>query len=100
MHLSLSRSVQILPNRVMGVIGHHSEEHPIENLCLSHDDSTLISGSYDCIKFWSVEDIPHVWVEEEEEEKPRKHKKKRKRRHLLEPTKKPVEKMNSFFDDL
>lgn len=83
----------------MGVVGHHSSEHPVENLCLSHDESTLISGSYECIRFWPVEDIPNIWVREEEEEKPKKHKKKRKRRHLLE-SKRPVKKKNDFFDDL
>lgn len=46
--------VEILPNKVIGVLGNH-DGFPIERLGLSRDSSILGSCSHDStIKFWNV----------------------------------------------
>ena len=52
------RSIQVLPSQVLGVVGHHPPGLPIDNICLTHDSSFLVTGSQDVCKFWSVESIP------------------------------------------
>ena len=56
--ISLYRSIQILPSRVLGVVGHHPADLPIDNMCLTHDGSLLVSGSQDVCKFWCMDSIP------------------------------------------
>ena len=52
------RSIQVLPSQDLGVVGHHSPGLPIDNMCLTHDSSFLVTGSQDVCKFWSIESIP------------------------------------------
>ena len=52
------RSIQLLPSQDLGVIGHHPPCLPIDNMCLTHDGSFLVTGSQDVCKFWSVKSIP------------------------------------------
>jgi len=50
----LIRVVEILPNRLIGVIGSH-DSFPIERLKLSRDSALLGSCSHDStVKFWNV----------------------------------------------
>lgn len=95
------RAIQIQPNQVMGVIGEHEEGFPVDNLCLNHDHTFLISSSQSSCKFWCVDEIPKMAdqkeedMEDEEEEK-RKKRKKRKRPYMeAEQTEK-----DDFFADL
>ena len=52
------RSIQLLPSQDLGIIGHHPPCLPIDNMCLTHDGSFLVTGSQDVCKFWSIESIP------------------------------------------
>ena len=55
--MSIFRAVNILPNRIIGVVGDH-EKFPVENLSLSHDKCLLASCSHDqTIKFWNVKSL-------------------------------------------
>jgi len=61
----LIRVVEILPNRLLGVVGEH-ENYPIERLKLSRDSNMLASCSHDnTVKFW---DVSFFWEEENEDE--------------------------------
>lgn len=76
-------------------------------MCLTYDSTFLISGSHDCCKFWSVEDIPKLKtdVAEEEEEEEGSCFKRRKRKRKRKQTAAVGEKsgrtaVNDFFADL
>ena len=57
------RAVNILPNRLIGVVGEH-EDFPVENLSKSHNGSFLASCSHDQkVKFWNIKDLPNVKVD-------------------------------------
>ncbi len=53
------RSVQILPNEVLGTVGQQSPTAlSIDAMCLTYDDQFLVTSSHDCLKFWPVAAIP------------------------------------------
>ena len=53
-----SRAVHILPNRVLGVVGQHMEDFPVESLTQTADQSCVASCSHDQrVKFWNVEEL-------------------------------------------
>lgn len=86
----------------MGVIGGHEEGFPIDNLCLNHDHTFLLSSSQSICKFWSMEEIPKMADqrekdvgEDEDEEKGRKRRKRRRAQVQEEQTDK-----EDFFADL
>ena len=90
----------------MGVIGEHDEGFPIDNLCLSHDHTLLVSSSQSSCKFWSAGEIPKMAAKkekeeedgEEDEEKGRR-KRKRRRPHAWSQEEEQAEK-DDFFGDL
>jgi len=52
------RAVHILPNRVLGVVGQHMEDFPVESLTQTADQSCVASCSHDQrVKFWNVEEL-------------------------------------------
>ncbi|XP_033741992.1 WD repeat-containing protein 55-like [Pecten maximus] len=56
------RAVNILPNRLLGVVGDH-DDFPVENLSLSRDGNLLASCSHDqTIKFWNTSDFKELSV--------------------------------------
>ena len=62
------RIVNILPNRMLGVLG-GSEDLPIERLALSHDRSRLASVSHEsCLKLWDLSQLAEGSDDEDEEE--------------------------------
>ncbi len=87
MHV-FSRSVQILPTQVLGVVGRHHAALSIDNLCLSHDQAFLVSSNQEGIQFWSMEDVPLLkrvdkgqeaaWEEEEGRRRGKRRRRKRK----------------------
>lgn len=51
------RIINILPNRMLGVLG-GTEELPIERLALSHDRATLASVSHEsCLRLWDLSQL-------------------------------------------
>ena len=61
------RVVNILPNRMLGVLG-GSEDLPIERLALSHDRTRLASVSHEnCLRLWDLSQLAEGTDEEEEE---------------------------------
>jgi hypothetical protein len=51
----LLRVVNILPNKLIGVLGAHADELPIERLALSGDRAVLASTAHDsCVKLWDL----------------------------------------------
>jgi WD40 repeat protein len=53
--------VQIQPNSLLGVLGEHEDECPIEQLALSRDKLFVASCSHDqTVKFWSATDLFEV----------------------------------------
>ena len=57
MYIYVYRAINILPNRIIGVVGDH-DKFPVENLSLSRDKTLLASCSHDqTIKFWNVESL-------------------------------------------
>lgn len=110
------RAVQILPNKVISVLGQHCTDYPVDNLCLSHDGQYLISGSYNKVSFWQAEAIPKLYLKNlamkdketdsgdeggEDEERKRKRR-KRKRRKTQKQIAKPrqLKEKSDFFADL
>ncbi len=66
--------MNILPNRLLGVVGEH-EDFPVENLSKSHCNTYLASCSHDQkIKFWNIEDIPSIKVDANQKAKKAKNK--------------------------
>jgi ATP-dependent RNA helicase DOB1 len=51
----LLRVVNILPNKLIGVLGGHADELPVERLALSADRAVLASTAHDsCVKLWDL----------------------------------------------
>jgi hypothetical protein len=49
------RIINILPNKLLGVLGEHEEDMPVERLALAGDKSLLASMSHDaCVKLWDM----------------------------------------------
>lgn len=49
------RVINILPNKLLGVVGEHAGDLPVERLALSADKQLLASMSHDnCIKLWDM----------------------------------------------
>lgn len=99
------RSVQILPNQLLGSVGQHSSGSPVENMCLSHDRKYVITSSQESCYFWDSNLIPTLppVLEESEEGKTKRRKRKRKQKHRdleteqLARTKK-IQQVNFFAD--
>jgi hypothetical protein len=83
------RIISVLPNRMLGVVGEHSE-WPVERLALSADRVTLASASHDStVKLWDIsylredgtgaEGAEEEAEAEEREEQPRGRKRGRRR---------------------
>ncbi|KAH9508247.1 WD domain repeat-containing protein 55 [Bulinus truncatus] len=52
------RAVHILPNRVLGVVGQHSGNFPIEALSMTADRIFIASCSHDqLVKFWNINEL-------------------------------------------
>jgi hypothetical protein len=51
----LLRVLNILPNKLIGVLGAHADDMPVERLALSQDRAVLASMSHDsCVKLWDL----------------------------------------------
>jgi ATP-dependent RNA helicase DOB1 len=51
----LLRVINILPNKLLGVLGAHADDMPVERLALSGDKAVLASMSHDsCVKLWDL----------------------------------------------
>ncbi len=62
------RIVNILPNRMLGVLG-GSEDLPIERLALSHDRARLASVSHESgLRLWDLSQLTEGSAEDEEAE--------------------------------
>jgi hypothetical protein len=101
----LYRAVQILPNKIICQLGHHSKHHSVDVLrVLKPHEEVLVSGSYDAIKFWNTSGVPSVWLEDaeecEEKKKTSGKKRRRKRRSHLNESPTESKKRNTFFDNL
>lgn len=49
------RVVNIHPNKLLGMVGEHEEDFPIEKLCITEDRRVISSISHDnCVRLWSV----------------------------------------------
>ena len=49
------RIVAVHPNKLLGMVGEHEEDFPIEKLCLTRDRRVVSSISHDnCVRLWSV----------------------------------------------
>jgi ATP-dependent RNA helicase DOB1 len=49
------RIISVLPNKLLGVVGSHAADMPVERLSLSHDRRLLASVSHDSVvKLWDV----------------------------------------------
>lgn len=116
------RAVQILPNKMLQVIGKHTENYPIDCMRLTHDGQYLVSSSQDCCKFWAVQNIPKFALnragvvcsdkedggrgEEEEEEQRgveeerRWKRRKRRKRKQKQGDKDDHQATSDFFSDL
>ena len=112
LHLFPSRAIQILPNKLITVVGQHSTDYPVDNLCLSHGEQYLVSGSYDRVSFWPAEEIPKLKLTDEETdssaaasdegEERKRRKRRRKCRKIWKQTGKPrkLKQKSDFFADL
>lgn len=50
------RLINVSPNKSLGIVGGHDEG--VEGLCLTFDDSHLVSCGHDCkVKFWNLKSI-------------------------------------------
>ena len=54
------RSVQVLPNQILGTVGHHTKGLSVDTMCLTHDREFLVTSNEDSCKFWAAEDIPKL----------------------------------------
>lgn len=62
------RAVTLLPNKILGLIGHH-DEFPVEGMATSHDRRNLVSYSHDeILRFWDVSMFADDVDDEEKEE--------------------------------
>ncbi|XP_059141792.1 WD repeat-containing protein 55-like [Physella acuta] len=58
------RAVHVLPNRVLGLVGDHPGDFPIEKLSLTADTSCIASCSHDQrVKFWNIEELKSQTVD-------------------------------------
>ena len=110
----LLRSIQILPSEVLGVVGHHPAGLPIDNMCMTHDGSFLLTGSQDVCKFWSVDAIPTLPGAKQSTEAvggdeqldddyggwSKRKNRKRKMKHRQLPAAKDCRTTDNFFSDL
>ncbi|XP_013075098.2 WD repeat-containing protein 55-like isoform X1 [Biomphalaria glabrata] len=52
------RAVHVLPNRVLGLVGQHTGDFPVEALSLTADKTCIASCSHDqLVKFWNIEEL-------------------------------------------
>lgn len=103
--VQLCRSVQILPNQLLGSVGQHPGGFPVDNMCLSHDGTYVVTSSQDSCHFWSASHIPTLPpTESEEGGVTKKRKRKRKQKHRDITTQELVRTKKSqqvdFFADL
>ena len=105
--------MQILPNQTILEVGQHSDDLPVDHLCLTHDHEYLASSSQDCVKFWSVDEVVQARIKSDpllsairskpagdssdSEDEERRKRRKRKKKHLV--TKRPKTSVD-FFSDL
>ena len=60
----LIRIINILPNKLIGIVGEHDEEFPVERICRSYDNNLIASISHDnVVKFWDIS-----YLQEDEED--------------------------------
>lgn len=60
------RVVNVLPNKLIGVVGQHADDMPVERLALAADKQVLASMSHDsCVQLW---DLSILQDEEDEED--------------------------------
>ncbi|XP_005100082.1 WD repeat-containing protein 55 [Aplysia californica] len=58
------QAVHVLPNRVLGLVGQHMEDFPVESLTLTSDLSCVASCSHDQkVKFWNIEELKSQTVD-------------------------------------
>ena len=116
----LIRVIHVLPNRMLGVVGEHSE-FPLERLALSADRRWLASASHDTsVKLWDVADLQepdaaagvtddHAGAppgggdggdEEEEEEEEEPQQKRRRGKKAPKGGKQKPDSRAAFFADL
>jgi hypothetical protein len=63
------RIINILPNKLLGVLGEHEEEMPVERLALAGDKSLLASMSHDaCVKLWDLSILQDDEGDDEDED--------------------------------
>lgn len=105
----LPRSIQILPNQLLGLVGQHAGGFPVEHMCLSHDNQYLISSSQDSCHFWPMDQVPTLpnpdsGAEEDDEDEElvtrKRKKRKRKQKHLAAEKLAKHKKSSDFFSDL
>ncbi len=104
------RSIQILPNQLLGLVGQHVGGFPVEHMCMSHDQQYLITSSQDSCHFWPFSQIPtlpdhdggegEATEDEEETVLSRRKKRRRKQKHIAAEKLAKHKKSNDFFSDL
>ena len=105
-YFAFVRSIHVLPNQFLGLVGQHLGGFPVEHMCLSHDGNYLITSSQDSCHFWLVSQIPTLpgqesgGEEEEEEVVRRRKKRKRKQKHVAAEKLAKQKKSSDFFSDL
>jgi hypothetical protein len=63
------RIINILPNKLLGVLGEHEEDMPVERLALAGDKSLLASMSHDaCVKLWDLSILQDDEGDDDEED--------------------------------
>lgn len=63
------RIVNVIPNRMIGIVGEHDDDMPVQRLAINHDKSFLGSCSDDnTIKFWNIKFLFEDDGEGEEEQ--------------------------------
>ncbi|CAL1536605.1 unnamed protein product [Lymnaea stagnalis] len=58
------KAVHVLPNRVLGIVGQHEGDFPVESLCMTADNMCIASCSHDQrVKFWNIEELKSQTVD-------------------------------------
>ena len=58
------RAVHVLPNRVLGVVGQHMEDFPVEAMSRTADGTCVSTCSHDqYVKFWNIEELKRQKVD-------------------------------------
>ncbi|KAK3711257.1 hypothetical protein RRG08_018738 [Elysia crispata] len=58
------RAVHVLPNRVLGVVGQHMENFPVEAMSKTADGTCVTTCSHDQhVKFWNIEELKRQKVD-------------------------------------